>query len=104
MDPQNHKIAHASNRTTLEIQRGDGATARVGAKLYEFAPHTESGTARIAIDDQHHVFVSTSSGPGVDGVTGKDWRRAAKSGAHRPRPNTWGLTRLISICNYTLQT
>jgi hypothetical protein len=21
MDPQNHKIAHASNRTTLEIQR-----------------------------------------------------------------------------------
>ena len=30
----------------------------------------ETGTARIAFDDSHHVYVSTSSGPGVDGVTG----------------------------------
>ena len=30
----------------------------------------ETGTARVAFDDSHHVYVSTSSGPGVDGVTG----------------------------------
>ena len=32
--------------------------------------NVETGTARIAFDDSHHVYVSTSSGPGVDGVTG----------------------------------
>ena len=63
-------IGGGASKTQVSLLRGRlQGNAWVDSKVLATLD-VETGTARIAFDDSHHVYVSTSSGPGVDGVTG----------------------------------
>ena len=63
-------IGGGTSKTQVSLVRGHlQGNAWVDSKVLATLD-VETGTARIAFDDSRHVYVSTSSGPGVDGVTG----------------------------------
>lgn len=63
-------IRGSASKTEVSLLRGHlQGNAWVDSKVLATLD-VETGTARIAFDGSHHVYVSTSSGPGVDGATG----------------------------------